>query len=348
MNKHIADIVMGTRIREEMGDLTGLADSLAKYGLIHPVVVDEEGRLIAGGRRLEAAKRLGWTEIEVRILGDLSEIERRYIELEENVRRKDLTEYERSERIAGILRGIREAAVLGAAESVASKTDADANSSEILTTPPQGADSVSQADPASSANGKNSFHGVRENPGGRPPSHVVPIREIAERTGVSPQTLRDAEQHVKTVQDIPALRDQPKMAVIQAGRELKKIADPVEREEYKGALAEHPEIVQKTTKPDEVSEWRQKMNEEYQEDTKRIDEKYRRKKHLQTLLSAALDLGAENEMELQSVYVDVVDGARRSDLELKLERLRNVEFIAHGLVRRLEKHLNGGLEVVKR
>lgn len=52
--------------------------------------------LVAGERRLRACTSLGWVEIPTRPYTELSEDERREIELEENVRRKDLTPYERS------------------------------------------------------------------------------------------------------------------------------------------------------------------------------------------------------------------------------------------------------------
>jgi hypothetical protein len=58
--------------------------------------------LVAGGRRLLACAQLGWDEIDVRPLGELTHSERREIELEENLRRKDLTEYERSRNLASL------------------------------------------------------------------------------------------------------------------------------------------------------------------------------------------------------------------------------------------------------
>jgi ParB-like chromosome segregation protein Spo0J len=96
MKVRLDAIIVGERRRQELGDIDGLASSIQRYGLLHPIVVDAEQRLIAGGRRLVACERLGWCEVETRSLGDLSEAERREIELEENLRRKDLTEYERS------------------------------------------------------------------------------------------------------------------------------------------------------------------------------------------------------------------------------------------------------------
>jgi ParB/RepB/Spo0J family partition protein len=99
MQVPISEVTVGERRREEMGDLAGLAQSLARYGLLQPIVVDDALRLVAGGRRLEAAKRLGWTSIEVKRLGELTDAERAEIELEENIRRKDFTPIELSKEV---------------------------------------------------------------------------------------------------------------------------------------------------------------------------------------------------------------------------------------------------------
>ncbi len=98
----ISAIVVGERRREDYGDIDELAASIEKYDLLHPVVVDEQNTLVAGGRRLEACRQLGWTTVPVRRLGDLTDAERREIELEENVRRKDLTAYERAKVLGGL------------------------------------------------------------------------------------------------------------------------------------------------------------------------------------------------------------------------------------------------------
>jgi hypothetical protein len=89
-------ILLGERRREEYGDIAGLAASIEKYGLLHPIVVDDAGTLIAGERRLRAVQSLGWESVDVRDLGELSDAERAEIELEENLQRKDLTPHERS------------------------------------------------------------------------------------------------------------------------------------------------------------------------------------------------------------------------------------------------------------
>lgn len=92
----IAEIEFGERRREDYGDIAALAASIRRYGLIHPIVIDAEKHLVAGGRRVEACTVLGYLEIEARDFGDLTPEERREIELEENLRRKDLTPYEQA------------------------------------------------------------------------------------------------------------------------------------------------------------------------------------------------------------------------------------------------------------
>jgi N6-adenosine-specific RNA methylase IME4 len=83
----IADIQIGYRYRKDLGDVRLLANSIAEVGLLHPVVVTPEGRLIAGQRRLEACRKLGWTEIPATVV-DLFQAARG--EAHENLVRKDL------------------------------------------------------------------------------------------------------------------------------------------------------------------------------------------------------------------------------------------------------------------
>jgi ParB-like chromosome segregation protein Spo0J len=81
-------IVVGNRFRKELGDLDGLAKSIEEVGLLHPIVISEDGyQLIAGQRRLAACKQLGMSTVPVTII-DLDEIIRG--EFAENEYRKDL------------------------------------------------------------------------------------------------------------------------------------------------------------------------------------------------------------------------------------------------------------------
>src|SRR5580692_5383543 len=80
-------VQIGFRYRKDLGDLRSLADSIGEVGLLHPIVVTLEGRLIAGQRRIEACRSLGWTDIPVTVV-DLLQAARG--EAHENFIRKDL------------------------------------------------------------------------------------------------------------------------------------------------------------------------------------------------------------------------------------------------------------------
>jgi len=84
---NIDQIQIGFRYRRDLGDLRALAESIEEVGLLHPVVVTPEGRLIAGQRRLEACRLLGWSEVPVTTV-DLYQAARG--EAHENFVRKDL------------------------------------------------------------------------------------------------------------------------------------------------------------------------------------------------------------------------------------------------------------------
>lgn len=79
-----------TRQRRELNKIEELAASIARNGLINPIVIRRDGELVAGERRWTAIKSLGWTHLSVQFIEDLSELEVHAIELEENIRRVDL------------------------------------------------------------------------------------------------------------------------------------------------------------------------------------------------------------------------------------------------------------------
>lgn len=79
------------RQRKEMKGIEELARSLAAVGLINPLVVTEDLVLVAGERRLTAAKSISWTHIDVRLVTDLTPNEAKIIEFEENAKRLDLS-----------------------------------------------------------------------------------------------------------------------------------------------------------------------------------------------------------------------------------------------------------------
>lgn len=81
------------RIRKTISEdaVDDLAASIIRCGgLIHPIVIDRENTLIAGETRLRAIKKLGWERIAFQYFDSLDEREQLLIELEENVKRKDI------------------------------------------------------------------------------------------------------------------------------------------------------------------------------------------------------------------------------------------------------------------
>jgi ParB family chromosome partitioning protein len=78
--------------RHDIGDVDELAESLRAHGLLQPVVVRRRGRgyeLIAGHRRLEAARQLGWAEIAA-VVRDETDNQAYILTLVENLQREDL------------------------------------------------------------------------------------------------------------------------------------------------------------------------------------------------------------------------------------------------------------------
>ena len=93
----IADIKVKKRIRKDMGDIDALAESMKRFGQISPIVITKKNVLIAGGRRLEAARTLGWNTINAIITEIPDELTKLEYELEENIQRRDFTREESEE-----------------------------------------------------------------------------------------------------------------------------------------------------------------------------------------------------------------------------------------------------------
>ncbi len=79
-------------------DLVELANSLREHGLVQPIVVRAYGdryQLIAGQRRLFAARRLGWGKVPVRVL-EVDDRQMSEIAIVENLQRRDLDPLEKA------------------------------------------------------------------------------------------------------------------------------------------------------------------------------------------------------------------------------------------------------------
>lgn len=108
---HPSEIIVGERQRTDLQDIDSLCESIENFGLIQPIIVNQKMELVAGGRRLHCIKELEWDNVTVGIIETATEDERAELELEENVRRADLTWQERVRAIAQIhrLRGMNAA-----------------------------------------------------------------------------------------------------------------------------------------------------------------------------------------------------------------------------------------------
>jgi site-specific DNA-methyltransferase (adenine-specific) len=79
------------RMRKTFRGIELLADSIKQNGLIQPIVLDEHNNLLAGGRRMKAIGLLKWDHVPIVRLTDLDPTAQKIVELEENLRREDLT-----------------------------------------------------------------------------------------------------------------------------------------------------------------------------------------------------------------------------------------------------------------
>lgn len=90
----LSAITINTRIRRDLGDLTSLAANIREVGLLSPIIVNEDNELLAGERRLEACKLLGYTEIAASVVSTADEEQKLAIEIAENQNRKSFSREE--------------------------------------------------------------------------------------------------------------------------------------------------------------------------------------------------------------------------------------------------------------
>ena len=268
----ISDVKIGQRVRDEYGDMEALADSIKEHGLLHPIVVDSDYNLIAGCRRLLACERIGLTEIEAKVLEDISEKELRVLELEENIRRKDLTELEKSKNLVEL---------------------AEIKEQELkkqLST-----DSVDKY--------RRDAHR---------PVNPVSMQNISKEIGVPVQTLKDAKQHVKAVEEFPPLADLPKYQAMETAKELRK-ASP----EDQGKIIDFAQRRAQTAKAQTADEY-----------SAYIDECWKMTKKYHKAINAFMWIQAdEKELSMLSeiIHADTASGHLREveDSIAKLSRVRN-------------------------
>jgi N6-adenosine-specific RNA methylase IME4 len=86
----ISEIRVIGRFRKDLGDIDSLAASIKRVGLLHPIVVTPERKLVVGLRRVEAFKKLGKTEIPANIAKNFTDLSALLkAQRDENTCRKD-------------------------------------------------------------------------------------------------------------------------------------------------------------------------------------------------------------------------------------------------------------------
>ena len=172
----INQIDIGERRRTDLGDIAALAKGLKRVGLLNPIIVDHAERtgrfrLVAGERRLRAARSLRWQTIPATLRENLTDRALREIELEENENRKPLTAAERNKTFR-------------------------AAKKELETAKKAGENSPHRA-AKSKTNPKGS---------GRRAKYGKPKEEVAKDLGISKDTLERDEQHVELAERYPWLQ----------------------------------------------------------------------------------------------------------------------------------------------
>lgn len=97
--------VRGDNIRSELKDIDELADSIRAVGLLNPVTVRKGVgglELIAGHRRLAAARKAGLKEISARVV-EAADNHVAVLRLIENIQRDDLTGWETCKAVSALL-----------------------------------------------------------------------------------------------------------------------------------------------------------------------------------------------------------------------------------------------------
>ncbi len=95
-----------TQPRKDLGELDGLRASIKDQGILQPLIVtpldDQQYRLVAGERRLTAARQLGLAEVPV-LVRSVEEQARLIFQIVENLHRKDLSSVEEAEGVRRLI-----------------------------------------------------------------------------------------------------------------------------------------------------------------------------------------------------------------------------------------------------
>ena len=205
-----------------------LAESMRTVGQITPIAVYTKSPdhvhtavLWAGHHRLEAARQLGWKEIEVVFVsGD--EVKRQLVEIAENVHRNDLSTEERNKHIAAWVDILKK-----------QEEEKEAAAKEAEEQKPKG----KRGRPKGSKNGEKTAHAGPKTPNkrGRPKgsTKTTSARSLAKQMGVSRQKVQRA---TKAASVTPEAEEAAKAAGIVSQQDMIKVAEaPPEQQAEKVA-----------------------------------------------------------------------------------------------------------------
>ncbi len=91
--KKLSEVRLTNQYLRTDTDVGALKKSLESVGLIHPVTINGDGELLAGARRFQAARELGWDEIPVQVV-ERGTLEQELISIDENLVRAPLNSLE--------------------------------------------------------------------------------------------------------------------------------------------------------------------------------------------------------------------------------------------------------------
>ena len=115
----LSEIKLNSEYLRVETDVTSLKKSVENVGLIHPVTINKDNELLAGARRFQAARELGWDEIPVHVV-DRDALVQELISIDENLVRSPLQKLE----LEGLLNRGRE--IFETLNPTASKVDLSA------------------------------------------------------------------------------------------------------------------------------------------------------------------------------------------------------------------------------
>ena len=106
-NIPVGDLVVSPlNVREDIGDIQPLAESVKSEGLLHPLTVrpyGEKFEIVAGRRRYEACKLIGMKLIPCNVAEEMDDRQAVLTSLKENMRRGDLTAAEKKRGIERLI-----------------------------------------------------------------------------------------------------------------------------------------------------------------------------------------------------------------------------------------------------